>query len=478
MANLNELTWHDATALAEFVRRGEVTPLELVDAAIERIERVNPQLNAVVNPMFEEARATAKSDLPDGPFRGVPFLLKDLLAAYNGVRMTCGSAYLRDFVPNHDSELVTRHKRSGLIVTGKTNTPELGIMPTTEPTLFGATRNPWDPTRTPGGSSGGSAAAVAAGLVPMAHANDGGGSIRIPASCCGLFGLKPTRARNPIGPDFGDMFGGLIAEHAVTRSVRDSAGLLDATSGPASGDPYAAPPPARPFLAEVGAAPGRLRIGITTVAPSGVTIHPDCIAAVEDAAKLCEQLGHDVEETALTMINGEMLTNAFMTIWAAGNAWMIDSLSYAVGRKHGPEEVEPATQALIDMGRRRTAPEYLIAVQMLQVYSRRVAALFEGIDVLLTPTLGEPPVPLGTFDSTADEPLRGMQRSVGFVPFTPLFNATGQPAMSVPLYWNADGLPIGTHFVGRFGDEATLFRLAAQLESARSWRDRRPRISA
>ncbi len=478
MANLNELTWLDATALAALVRRGEVTPLELVDAAIDRIERINPQLNAVITPMFAEARATAASELPDGPFRGVPFLLKDLLAAYKGTRMTCGSSYLRDFIPNHDSELVARHKRAGLIVTGKTNTPELGIMPTTEPRLFGATRNPWDPTRTPGGSSGGSAAAVAAGLVPMAHANDGGGSIRIPASCCGLFGLKPTRARNPVGPDFGDMFGGLVAEHAVTRSVRDSAALLDATSGPAIGDPYAAPPPSGPFLDEVGAPPGRLRIGFITSSPVGVPIHPDCIAAVEDAAKLCEQLGHHIEETALTMINGEMLTNAFMTIWAAGNAWMVDSFSYAVGRKHDALELEPATQALIDMGRRRTAPDYLLAVQMLQVYSRRVAALFQDFDVLLTPTLGEPPVPLGTFDSTADEPMKGMQRSVAFVPFTPLFNATGQPAMSVPLYWNAEGLPVGTHFVGRFGDEATLFRLAAQFEAACPWSDRRPGISA
>ncbi len=472
--NLNELTWLDATDTARLIRKREVSPLEVLDATISRIEKLNPKLNAVVTPMFDEARATIKGGLPDGPFAGVPFLLKDLLAACRGVRMTAGSAYLRDFVPDHDSELVARYRRAGLVIAGKTNTPEFGIMPTTEPQFFGATHNPWDLTRTPGGSSGGAAAAVASGMVPMAHANDGGGSIRIPASCCGLFGLKPTRARIPVGPDFGDMFSGLVAEHAVTRSVRDSAALLDATSGPQIGDPYAAPAPARPFLEEAGADPGKLRIGFTTTAPTEVLAHPDCIAAVEDAVRLCVELGHEVEETALTMVNGKMMTDAFMTLWAAGNAWMVESLSYAIGRKVEPHELEPATLALIEMGRRRMAPDYLIALQMLQVYSRRVAALFEKYDVLLTPTLGEPPVPLGTFDSPEEDPMRGMQRAVQFVPFTPLFNATGQPAMSVPLYWNADGLPIGTHFVGRFGDEATLFRLASQLESARPWQRRRP----
>src|SRR5271157_1274764 len=261
MPTLDELTFLDATALADLVRRKEVKPIELVDATIERIERVNPKLNAVVAPMYDQARAAAQDDIPDGPFGGVPFLLKDLVAAYAGVRMTSGSAFLRDFVPDHDSELVRRQKRAGLIVVGKTNAPEFGILCTTEPLLFGPTRNPWDVNRTTGGSSGGSAAAVAAGIVPMAHANDGGGSIRIPASCCGLFGLKPTRARNPLGPDLGDMMGGFVCEHAVTRSVRDSAALLDATAGPDVGDPYWAPPQARPFLQEVGPDPRGLRQG-------------------------------------------------------------------------------------------------------------------------------------------------------------------------------------------------------------------------
>src|SRR6185369_9512325 len=276
----------------------EVKPIELIDAAIERIERINPAINAVVTPMFDSARDAASGKLPDGPFTGVPFLLKDLLASYAGVRMTSGSAFLHDFVPTHDSELVARYKRAGLIVVGKTNTPEYGIMPTTEPALFGPSRNPWDVTRATGGSSGGSAAAVASGMVPFAHGNDGGGSIRIPASCCGLFGLKPTRARNPLGPDFGDMFSGLVAEHALTRTVRDSAALLDATSGPDVGDPYHAPAPARPFLHEVGVEPRKLRIAVATSTPSGSPLHPDCVAAVKDAAKLCSDLGHNVEEAS------------------------------------------------------------------------------------------------------------------------------------------------------------------------------------
>jgi len=466
----------DATALAELVRKREATPLELVDAAIERIERVNGQLNAVTTPMFDLARQAAQATIPDGPFRGVPFLLKDLGAAFQGARMTFGSRYLKDFVPDHDSEIVIRYKRAGLIVMGKTNVPELGIQPTTEPELNGATRNPWDPARSPGGSSGGSAAAVAARMLPAAHGTDGGGSIRIPASCCGIFGLKPTRARIPLGPDYGDMFSGLIAAHVLTTSVRDSAALLDVTCGAEPGDPYAAPEPARPFAEEVGVSPGKLRIGLISSSPTGGPVHPDCIAAVEDAAKLCEGLGHRVEETKI-QLNAEMYGNAFSTLWSAGNAWKIDSMSFAVARKPQPGELEPQTEALISMGRRKSAPEYLLAVQVLQVYARRTAALYDKFDVLLTPTLAAPPLPLGSFAPTPDDPIHGLRRAAEFCPFTPLFNATGQPAMSVPLYWNSEGVPIGSHFVGRFGDEATLFRLARQLEEARPWSERRPPIS-
>ena len=466
----------DAVALAELVQSREVTPLELVDAAIERIERVNGLLNAVITPMFDLARRAAESTIPDGPFKGVPFLLKDLQAAFEGVPMTSGSRYLKDFVPNHDSELVSRYKRAGLIVVGKTNTPEFGIQPTTEPQLHGATKNPWDASRTPGGSSGGSAAAVASRMVPAAHANDGGGSIRIPASCCGIFGLKPTRARNPLGPDFGDLYNGLVAEHVVSRSVRDSAALLDATCGASPGDPYPAPVPARPFAKEVGASPGRLRIGLVTTPPSGSSVHSDCIDAARDAAKLCEQLGHHIDETAI-QVNGKMLSKSFSTIWSAGHAWIIDAMSFAVARKPEPGELEPQTEVLVSMGRRKSGPDYLLAVQVLQVYSRRVAALYEKFDVLLTPTLGLPPLPLGSFDPTDEDPIFGLRKAAEFCPFTPLFNATGQPAMSVPLYWNTEGLPIGSHFIGRFGDEATLFQLARQLEEARPWSDRRPPIS-
>ena len=472
-----ELLHHDATAQAALIRAKEITAHELVSAAIAQVERINPQLNAVITPMFELALANAQQPLSEGAFAGVPFLLKDLQAAYEGVPMSAGSRWLKDFKPNGDSELVKRYKRTGLIVIGKTNTPEFGLLPTTEPQLHGATHNPWDVTRTPGGSSGGSAAAVAARMVAMAHANDGGGSIRIPASCCGLFGLKPTRGRNPLGPHFGDIFSGLVAEHAVTISVRDSAALLDATAGYDAGDPYIAPVPARPFANEVGADPGKLRIAFSLTPPNGATVHSDCLAAVNDAAKLCEQLGHHVTEAA-PQLHGEMLGKAFFTVWSAGCAWTIDSYSFAVGSKPADDQIEPLTKVMIELGRKRSAAEYLLAVQTLQIFARRIAQFMNDYDVLLTPVLAEPPVPLGTFDATAEDAMAGMKRSGSFSPFTAIQNMTGQPAMSVPLYWNQAGLPIGVQFAARYGDEATLFRLAAQLEAACPWIDKRPSISA
>lgn len=465
----------DATSQAALVRNHQLTALELVSAAIAQVEALNPHLNAVVMPMFELALAQAQQPVPTGTFAGVPFLLKDLQAAYEGVPMSAGSRWLQHFKPNGDSELVKRYKKAGLIVIGKTNTPEFGLLPTTEPALFGATRNPWDKSRTPGGSSGGSAAAVAAGMVAMAHANDGGGSIRIPAACCGLFGLKPTRGRNPLGPHFGDIFSGLVAEHAVTRSVRDSAALLDATAGYDLGDPYIAPLPARPFAQEVGANPGKLRIAFATQPPNGVKVHPDCIAAVQDAVKLCVELGHEVEEAA-PQLHGEMLAKAFFTVWAAGCAWTIDSFAFAVGRQPHDDELEPLSRVMIEIGRKRTAPQYLIAVQTLQIFARRIAQFMANYDLLLTPVLAEPPVPLGTFDATPADAMAGMKRSGQFAAFTAIQNMTGQPAMSVPLFWNADNLPIGVQFAARYGDEATLFRLAAQLEAARPWANKRPVI--
>ncbi len=477
MVKLDDTAFMDATAQAGLVRRKEVKAIELVEAAIERIERLNPTLNAVVTPMYEQARAAATAELPDGPFTGVPFLLKDLHASYRGVRMTSGTAFQRDFVPDHDSELVVRQKRAGLIILGKTNLPEFGILPTTEPHLFGPSRNPWDTSRTTGGSSGGAAAAVAAGMVPMAHGSDGAGSIRIPSSCCGIFGLKPTRARNTLGPDFGDIFSGLVVEHALTRSVRDSAALLDATSGPGVGDPYWAPPPLRPFLKEVGTDPGQLRIAFTTTATTGATVHTDCVSAVHDAAALCADLGHNVVETTLEL-PGDKITEWFMTVWSAGCTSNIDGIALITGQTPTRDDFEPLTWALYEMGQQQSASAYVLAVTGLQMISREIGRLFIDYDIILTPTLGEPPVPLGTFDSPPDNPLLGMLRSAEFVPFTPLCNITGQPAMSVPLFWNDQGLPIGCHFIGRFGDEATLFRLAAQLEKARPWAGRRPPVSA
>jgi amidase len=473
-----ELDLLDATAQAELVRRGEVKPTELVDAAIERIERVNPELNAVVTPMYELAREAASGDLPDGPFKGVPFLLKDIFASYAGVRLTYGSRFLKDYVADHDSELVVRLKRAGLVVIGKTNAPEFGILPTTEPALFGPCRNPWDTTRSTGGSSGGSAAAVASGMVPMAHANDAGGSIRIPASCCGVFGLKPTRGRNPMGPDIGDVAGGMVAEHAVTRSVRDSAALLDATGGPDIGDPYWAPPRERPYLEEVGTDPGRLRVGVLRSLPGAAEVHEDCVKAVIEAARLCEDLGHDVDAEFELELDFGFIIQSFSTVYAALNAWSIDGSALLVGKKPTPEEFEPLTWALYETGTETDASSYLMSVTALQLISREIERRFAEYDVVLTPTITMPPPLLGYFDSPPEMPIYGLLLATSVVPFTTIGNYTGLPAMSAPLYWNDDGLPIGTMFYGRFGDEATLFRLAAQLEEARPWAGRRPPISA
>ena len=475
--NLKDAVLLDATAQAELVRRRQVQPIELVEAAIERIERLNPILNAVVTPMYQQARAAARAGPPAGPFTGVPFLLKDLLASYAGVRMTSGASVLRDFVPDHDSELVSRLKRAGLMILGKTNTCEFGLLPTTEPRLFGPTRNPWDTSRTPGGSSGGSAAAVAAAMVPMAHANDGGGSIRIPAACCGVFGMKPTRGRVPLGPDIGDILGGLVVEHAVTRSVRDSAALLDAISGPAAGDPYWTPAPARSFLQEVGADPGQLRIAFSKVAVIGGPLREDAVSALRDAAQLCAALGHELVEVAPSL-DGELLTKAFLTLWAAGCANTVEGTARVTGRSPSPDQYETLTWALYEMGRRHSAVDYLSAWQVLRRFAREITGFLAPYDVWLTAALSEVPVPLGSFDSTPEEPLKGLWRAVEFVPFTALANITGQPAMSVPLFWNREGLPLGVQFVGRYGDEATLFRLAAQLEQARPWAARLPPVAA
>ncbi|MFQ5912874.1 MAG: amidase [Nitrospinota bacterium] len=473
---MKELASLDAIAQAQLVRKGEVTARELVESAIQNIEDLNPTLNAVITPTFEIALEAAERRLPRSPLAGVPILLKDLIATCAGVRHTEGSAFLSDHVADQDSELVARIKRAGLNVVGITNTAEFGNASTTEPRLFGPSRNPWDTGRTTGGSSGGSAAAVAAGLAPMAHGNDGGGSVRIPASCCGLFGLKPTRARNPLGPYFGDVYSGLVAEHALTRSVRDSAALLDATSGPATGDPYWAPPPARPFLKEVGVNPKSLRIAFSTQAPSGVDVHPDCMRAVDDAAGICAELGHKVAEAAPSF-DGEAAEEAWFMLWAEGNAWLVDHWARRTGRTPVEREFEPVTWALQELGRKRSAAEHLHEVEVLQKAGREIARFFETYDVWLTPTLAQPPVPLGALEPPAGSPLDWVEIDGRFAPFTAIANSTGQPAMSVPLHWNAEGLPVGTHFIGRFGEEAVLFRLAGQLEEARPWAARHAPVS-
>jgi amidase len=364
------------------------------------------------------------------------------------------------------------------VICGKTSTPEFGIVPTTEPRRFGPTRNPWNTAHSTGGSSGGSAAAVASGMVPIAHANDGGGSIRIPASCCGLVGLKPTRARVPLAPQYGDLMGGLIAEHVVTRSVRDTAAILDAVAGPAPGDPYWAPPLRGESFAAAGATPPpSLRVGLVTTSPAGGEVHADCVDAAEQAAALCESLGHVVVPTSLD-VDGDAFTAHFVNVWAAGNAWTLADWERRVGRPATVDDLEPLTWALTQLGRALDAGAYLTSVQELQKITRQIALAFDDIDVLLTPTLGEPPAALGTFDSPEDQPLTGLFRAASYVPFTPPFNVTGQPAISLPLHWNDGGLPIGSQFVGRFGDEETLLALASQLEAAAPWADRRPPVSA
>jgi len=466
---------YDALALGECVRNGETTPTALLDAAIERLEKRNPALNAVVIPMLEQARRAVAAGLPDGPLRGVPFLLKDLHAAVPGVRLTHGSRLFADFVPQHESEIVARFRRAGLVSFGRTHSPEFGLTTTSESRLFGQTRNPWHAERVAGGSSGGSAAAVAAGIVPAAHATDGGGSIRVPASCCGVFGMKPTRGRTPAGPDAGEGWSGMSAQGVVSRSVRDSAGLLDAIHGPDLGAPYAAQPPARPFLAEVGASPGRLRIALQTETWNGSPTHPTCVAAAEDAAQLCASLGHHVESTRFT-IDVEPFREATGTIIGASTRATMEDRARALGRPLVPEDVEPGTWLVASGGAARDAVTYVRALRTLHRLGRELARFLERYDVLLTPTLAVPPAPLGVLslsNPNLGESLRTLFQSVGF---TQLANATGNPAMSVPLFWDADGLPIGSHFIGRMNDEATLFRLAAQLEQARPWWNRRPPV--
>lgn len=467
---------HDGTGLAGLVAGGRVHPTELLDEALRRAEAVDPVLGALVLDMEGEARRQIAGGLAAGPLAGAPFTLKDLRAQYRGTPTTSGSRLFSGSVAGHDTEMVRRHRAAGLVIFGKTKTPELGCNLATEPRWGGPARNPWDTTLIPGGSSGGAAALVAARVAPMAHATDGGGSIRIPAACCGLFGLKPTRGRNPAGPDQGEGWGGLSVEHAVTLSVRDSALLLDLTSGPDPGAPYFPPPPADSFLSCVGADPGRLRIGFSLRTPRGYDVHPDCRRAVEETAELCERLGHAVEE-ASPRWNVVEAGLAYTTVVNSNVARTVADRAEQLGRSPGPDDLEAGIRERVEHGNRTGAVGYLRALATIHGVGREVSAYFDAYHAWLTPTAAAPPPPLGFFDTDSDDTDAFRSRIGRFSPFCSVANMTGQPAMSVPLGRTGSGVPVGVHFLGRYGDEATLLMLAAQLEEARPWFDRRPPLA-
>ena len=473
MAMPEGVAWLDATDQAALVRRGEVSAAELVDGAIDRIEQLDPALNAVIHPLFDKARAAARGPLPDGPFTGVPFLVKDAVAHTAGDPYHCGMRLLKErgWTEATDSYLVERFRAAGFVIVGKTNTPELASDFTTEPHAYGATHNPWDPTRSTGGSSGGSAAAVASGMVAVAHGNDMGGSIRVPSSMCGLVGLKPSRARTSLGPGFGEFWGMLTHEHVLTRSVRDTAAILDCTAGARPGDPYTAPPPRRPWRDEVGADAGRLRIGCHTRIPeSDEDAHPDAVAAVAVATALLESLGHHVDESAPAALDDD-LEGALMRYFAVAVARDLDRWGDRLGVKIADTDVEPRNWAFRQLGSTVSAPQLLADTERIHAWNRRLASWWapEGdFDLLLTPTFETPPPPLGTrFDAQAP---RGR--------FTMPWDFTGQPAISLPLHWNDDGLPIGVQLVAPPWREDLLIRVAAQLEDAQPWSKLRPPISA
>ena len=477
----DELARLDATAQADLVRSGDVSPSELVEASIARIEALNPQLNAVIHPLFEKARDAAKSpDLPDGPFKGVPFLVKDVVCHTAGDPYHAGTKFLKEaeWVEERDTELARRYRAAGFVFVGKTNTPEFAMSATTEPLAYGASRNPWNPDHSTGGSSGGTGAAVAAGLAPLGHGNDMGGSIRIPSAHCGLVGLKPTRARNSLAPDFGEYWGPLTHEHVLTRSVRDTAAVLDATAGPAPGDPYMAPPPARPWAEEVGVHPGRLRIGFRTDPGRGREIDSACVSAVENTAKLLTELGHNVELVALDAMDSDDLEAAFSVIAGAGLVRDLERWGERLGRPITEADIEPMNWAMFEQARTVVASAYVAAVESVQSYARGVAAWWdEGFDVLLTPTTAAVPAKIGELAPLGD-PQAVMAGMMACTAFTVPFNATGQPAISLPLHLSDAGLPIGIQLVAAYGREDVLVRLASQLECARPWAERRPPIHA
>ncbi len=477
MISLTDYCRHDGLGLAELVAKKEVEPKELVEAALAACEKVNPKVNAVIQTLRDEAMADVRRGA-HGPFAGVPFVIKELILHAKGVRCDSGSKLAQGFVADADTELMARFRGAGLLLTGTTQTPELGYNPTTEAVLHGPTRNPWDLGRSPGGSSGGSGAAVASGIVPIGHASDGGGSIRIPASANGLVGLKPTRDRVPTGPDLADPLSGLAVEFAVTKTVRDAAALLDAVAGPDVGAPSHPVPPARPWSEEVGADPGKLSIAFTTKTAGGVAADPECVAAVQETARLLESLGHHVVEDA-PRYDWDAFLETVHPLWTTFTALFVEELVRGTGRK-AKDNLEAVTLAVYEDGSRTSAVELHRALAHHNLVSRQVGAFFQTVDLLLTPTIARPPAPLGEIDQNkAGLSARDWTTQVfAYCPFTPLFNTTGQPAISLPLYWTKGGLPVGLQFAAKFGDEATLIRIASQLEEALPWKDRRAPVHA
>jgi amidase len=471
--HFDEYRRHDALGLARLIRLGEVSRQEVLDAALQRLAAVNPVVNAVTYlhpPAVDQAAPRLDGD---GPFAGVPYFMKDLHAPVQGMPLTNGCRLFDGQVFDFDAETVTRLRRAGFRILGRTNSPEFGMNVSTEPLWKGATCNPWNLAYSAGGSSGGAGAAVASGILPATHATDSGGSIRIPASCNGLVGLKPTRALLAYGPHRGDAAHGISHEHAVTRSVRDCAAILDATAGPDVGAPYFTQKPARSYLDSLASAPGRLRVAFSSTTFDGRPVHAECQAAVQKAARLLADLGHHVEERA-PQFDYPALLDAMMTVLLTGLAAMVEAREAVLGRAAGPDDLEPATRAAIEFGRSVSGVRYAAQFPRINREVRRIGHFFESADILLTPTLSAPPPRLGVLSTRTTDLERFIADTYGLAAFTASFDGTGQPAISLPLHWTADGLPVGVQLAGRFGHDATLLALAAQLEQAAPWFDRVP----
>src|SRR6266571_2084041 len=465
---------HDAISLAGLIAKRQVSAKEVLETAIARAEQVNPAINAIVHKQYEQARKAVAAGLLEGPLTGVPYLIKDLGFFETGEPATFGSSLFKDFVADHDTAYVTRCKKAGLVFMGRSSSPEFGLNPNTEPRLYGSCHNPWDLEYSPGGSSGGAAAAVAAGILPVAHATDGGGSIRIPAAQCGLLGLKPSRGRISFAPDAGEGWGGMSTAHVVSRSVRDCAVMLDCTAGAEPGDPYTAPPPARPFAEEIKRPPGRLKIALMRKDHRGAALHPECLAAVERTAKLCESLGHAVEEACPDLDFAELRPSNRL-VASANTARNLGKRWQALGRAPDAKDVEAVTWAAYNRGLAITGVAYVEAIAAIHMAGRKLAAFLARYDVILSATLPAPPPKLGYFDMNGDVDVF-TKRVTEYLSVTPLHNATGTPAVTVPLHWTVEGLPVGVHFAGRYAEEAILLQLAAQLESAQPWFGKVPEL--